>query len=340
MFTLKLIRYITLIFITFFVIQFGKAYSRSSSGAGASTHIPIGARAEALGGAFVAVANDSSAFYHNPAGITIPSWSYLSLNAQRLPMDNYFGTVVFTHSPGPEGNWAFGIAGNFLYYKDIMKYDSTGNQLGKATNYSDSGYITIARKFGENENFRMGFNLKFINEKLDNVSAYGGGFDFGALLSVSFIDIGIMLQDIFTIEKFSNRSDSIYLDRFIKIGIATSISDNFKISLQVDKNLSSTADKVIFRMGSYFRLWAGKSNLDIKLDNLDNLDNIKEDLNKAFVKKEFREELYLNVGYGDNKLGFGITIKKWKMKFDLSTKFEELYFDKMTILFAMDIPLY
>lgn len=50
--------------------------SRRGTSAGAMLEIGIGARAEALGGAFVAVANDPSAIYWNPAGIAgIPTMS-------------------------------------------------------------------------------------------------------------------------------------------------------------------------------------------------------------------------------------------------------------------------
>jgi hypothetical protein len=44
--------------------------TRRGSTAGAMLEIGVGARAEAMGGAFVAIAEDPSALYWNPAGIT------------------------------------------------------------------------------------------------------------------------------------------------------------------------------------------------------------------------------------------------------------------------------
>ncbi len=50
-------------------LQYDTDVSRRGTSAGAMLEIGVGARAEALGGAFVAVADDPSALYWNPAGI-------------------------------------------------------------------------------------------------------------------------------------------------------------------------------------------------------------------------------------------------------------------------------
>src|SRR5207248_2112805 len=46
-------------------------HAQSSSYAGASLEIPIGSRSLALGGAYVGLANDESAFHWNPAGVSL-----------------------------------------------------------------------------------------------------------------------------------------------------------------------------------------------------------------------------------------------------------------------------
>ncbi|MBN1352028.1 PorV/PorQ family protein [candidate division KSB1 bacterium] len=51
-------------------LAYDKNISRRGTSAGAMLEIGVGARAEALGGAFVAVADDPSALYWNPAGIS------------------------------------------------------------------------------------------------------------------------------------------------------------------------------------------------------------------------------------------------------------------------------
>jgi len=51
-------------------LQYDTNVSRRGTSAGAMLEIGVGARAEALGGAFVAIANDPSALYWNPAGIS------------------------------------------------------------------------------------------------------------------------------------------------------------------------------------------------------------------------------------------------------------------------------
>lgn len=67
--------------------------NRRGTTAGAMLEIGVGARAEALGGAFVAIADDPSALYWNPAGITnIPTLSLQATKTNWL-VDTEFNTV-------------------------------------------------------------------------------------------------------------------------------------------------------------------------------------------------------------------------------------------------------
>ncbi|HEO64345.1 MAG TPA: hypothetical protein ENI73_00595 [Spirochaetes bacterium] len=304
---------------------------------------PIGTRATAMGGAFVAVADDPSAIFHNPAGLATLEWSYLSLHLQKIPLNKYSGTISLVSPPDKTGKWAYGFAGRFQTGLGIQGYDAVGNKTKKLTNYSNAAYFSIARKFGKLDNFSLGVNLKGIYEKLDSIDGYGGGMDVGALIKVSFLNIGVMVEDVFTVEKFTSRNELIYYDRILKMGVSTNLSKEniWKISVQIDKNLS-TSNKAIFRVGGYFKLWQGKGDIDYSLENLRNFedDNFEKNFDKIIKdpKKEFKEELFFNIGFGGGNLGLGWTLKIWGVKFDLASSFPELDWDKTNVLFTLDIP--
>ena len=317
-----------------------QSYPLSPTGSGAFSRIPLGARAMALGGAFVAVADDASTFYHNPAGAAKLSWSYLSLHGQKHLMDDYLESISFIHSPGEKGNWAFGVAAYLFTPTEIESYNSLGNAIDTPLNYSGLGYVTVARKFGKKDGISIGLNGKFITENLGSVSSTGGGVDLGILMPVSFIDIGMMIQDVFTIESFDNRTEPVYFDRILKVGFATNISEknNWKIAFQFDKNLSHDSD-VIVRVGLFVKLWQGKGG---KIDyNLRDLSSIEESFKKILEdKKDFDEAIYLNMGYGDGFVSSGLSMNIWRLKIDLTASLSTLDWNSTIFLANIDIPLY
>jgi len=67
--------------------------TRRGSTAGAMLEIGVGARAEAMGGAFVAIAEDPSALYWNPAGITKIKKLSLQITKTNWFVDTYFNVV-------------------------------------------------------------------------------------------------------------------------------------------------------------------------------------------------------------------------------------------------------
>ncbi len=112
----------------------GRAYktdvSRSGTAAGDMLEIGVGARAEALGGAFVSIANDPSALYWNPAGITQIS----SVSAQFMRL-NWFVETTFNAFdmvvPIAPINWSLGFHLAMLDYgeapvRTVFRPEGTG----------------------------------------------------------------------------------------------------------------------------------------------------------------------------------------------------------------------
>lgn len=326
-------RLLFVIFFLFVSFQSLSVFAEKTTGATSFLKQQIGSRSASMGHAFTAVADDASAFYHNPAGIASLNWSYLSIHGQKIPSDRYMGTLSFVDGPSKESTLSFGFALQTLY-------DNTSQTAANSTDMSNVVYFTIAKAFGESEAFKLGANIKGIYETLGSETAYGGGLDLGTLVSVSFINMGVMIQDFFTVE--STDSGLVYADKILKLGLATNLSNSnaFKISLQIDKNLSST-NKAIFRIGGYVKLWQGSGDIDYGLDGTKGFeDNFSKILSDSTSGKSFTDELYLNFGYGDSEIGLGLTLKYWGLKFDLSASFPKLFWRDTTLLFTMDIPLY
>ncbi len=320
----------------------GKLFSNNTTGAGELSKTPLGARPVALGEAFVGIADDSSAFYYNPAGLANLSWSYLSIHTQKNPFNRYSGALSFIHSPGEDGSWAFGVSTRFMAFPGIKLYDSTGSNTGTSMPNSGIGYVSIAKRFGKIDSFSIGLNGKFIMDKMVSENGLGGGIDLALKSNINlfgklFLVAGAMLQDAFTVEKFDSRGKLTYFDRVLKIGLSIQ-SPAFVISFQIDKNLS-ISDKAVFRIGTYLKLWQGKGKVDFGFNKIQDLE--KQDLSQVTKpKKEFQDELFFNIGYGGGFIGAGFTLKIARIKFDLTGSFSELNWNNTNLLFTVEIPLY
>ncbi len=200
-----------------------KGYS-SNEGAGTSAYtflrVGVGARAQAMAGAMVGLADDEYAGYYNPAGL-----------AQLVPIteiENEFGEVKEV-----EGNISKYFASEYNnYIADIqsgyvtfIKRQGYGGMLGFSIDYFNYGTfdetdvnnintgtfsasdIAFALNFGQrvNRNFYWGISGKFIYEKLQDYSSDGLGLDGGILyklddkrtrLGATIKNIGVQLRGL------------------------------------------------------------------------------------------------------------------------------------------------
>jgi len=143
--------------------------------------IGAGARAIALGGAFVAVADDASAGYWNPAGLAQLPGPVISL-ADRVPaMDTDYAHLAFA-SP----IWRLGFLGlSTIYYScgDVGMYDSHGVNIGTLTDREAALILSYAYSLNQ---LSLGANAKYVYQDMadEYVSATSDGI--GADISVLY----------------------------------------------------------------------------------------------------------------------------------------------------------
>ena len=181
--------------------------------AGEFIAIGVGGRALGLGGAYAALANDVTAGYWNPAGLSGILYPEIT-----LMHDERFGDLVnydygaFALPVGKNSTLAFsvirlGVDGIPDTRNALI--DNNGNGIFDGADRLDYSkisyfnaadwalYFSYAKKTGEN--FSYGANLKLIRRNVADTSATGIGFDLG--LQYFFSDkftIGVNLQDATT----------------------------------------------------------------------------------------------------------------------------------------------
>ena len=182
--------------------------------AGEFMAIGVGGRPLGMGGAYVAVVNDVTAGYYNPAGLARINYPQITLmhDARFGNLENY--DYVGVAIPF-DNDMSFGLSIMRLAIDGIPDtrnalYDANGNGVlninedrldySKITEFSNQDwafYLTFAKR--QAENFNYGVNIKIIRRTIAEYSAWGVGFDAGAWYSpMEKLYLGANLQDITT----------------------------------------------------------------------------------------------------------------------------------------------
>ena len=139
--------------------------------------IPVGSRMSALGGAGVSEAVGAEALYWNPAGAAYYQGTEVMFTNLQYIADiavNYFAATTSIEDFGTIGISAKVMGFGDIYKTTIDEPRGTGEIF--APSYSVIGF-TYSRRFTDRVSF--GATAMLINEKIEQLSATGVGFDFG-----------------------------------------------------------------------------------------------------------------------------------------------------------------
>lgn len=146
--------------------------------------IGVGARAIALGGSFVAEANDLSALYWNPAGLSQLQGGAVDLSRTQYIADIDYSYAAFGFNLGNMGTVAASLI--FLDSGD-MRVRTTSRPEGTGELFKVQDYalqFSYARAL--TDNFAIGTTVKYISETIWHSTASATAFDIGILFTTPF----------------------------------------------------------------------------------------------------------------------------------------------------------
>ncbi|MEG8946534.1 PorV/PorQ family protein [Rosettibacter firmus] len=298
-----------IIFILFFLLP-ALIYSQTVIGkyAGEFLSIGVGGRALAMGGSQVAIVNDITSGYWNPAGL-----AYLDYPQISLMHEEHFGNLV-NYNYGAiaipyENDMSFGLSIIRLSIDGIPDtrnaiYDANGDGIldihddmpdySKITEFNNSDWafiLSFAKRY--NENFFWGANVKIIRREIAEFSATGIGFDIGALYTpVDNLFLGLNFQDVTTTLISWNTGRNELITPTLKLGTAYSLNilgGNFLPALDFDIRFENRKYASNFNIGP-----------------------VSFDLHTG-IEYNYKNILSIRAGYSDLKqitLGAGIKLPK------------------------------
>ncbi|MFH1198173.1 MAG: PorV/PorQ family protein [bacterium] len=309
--------------------SFAQSVSKVGTTAGGFLGIDVGPRGNGMGGAYVSVANDATAMYWNPAGIAkIKNFQATFSNTNWIAdlSFNYAGAVLSLGNLGTVGVSATFLTMDQMERTTIANPDGTGEMF-------DAGCYAVGLSYARDltEQFSIGFNVKFVNERMYHSNANGFALDVGALFDTQFhgLKLGMSITNYGTKMQLDGQ------DLQIQYDIDPSVSGN-----NSNINAKLATDKfdlpLMFRVGVSMDVLKGlaNSNLILSVDALHPSDDVEYvNLGGEWV---FMDMFSLRAGYkqlfaedSEQGLNFGGGVKY--TTFDTTT----LYFDYSYVDFGV-----
>lgn len=281
--------------------------------------IGVGGRATAMGGAFVAVSDDASALYWNPAGITsIKKNEIISTHSEWLAgLDfNYLGAVFNFEKIG---NVGFALT-MLNVPKMLVRTEEFQEGTGETFDAADIAFgITYASSVGER--FSVGGTVKFIQQRIWHTKSRAIAVDLGTKYKTDFLGgmvIGATIYNFGSDMKMQGRDLRTFVD---PDPIGEGNNDRVPVNFETD----SWSLPLNFQFGIAFEpLKTPMHNILIAIDALhpsSNYESVNIGGEYGFQKRVFLrggyEALFLkdveagvNAGFGVNqKLSSGLLAK-------------------------------
>ncbi|MFH1097033.1 MAG: PorV/PorQ family protein [Candidatus Desantisbacteria bacterium] len=179
--------------------------------------VGVGARAIGMGEGFSSIADDTSAIYYNPAGLTSIRCPLISTSYNKWIGNLSYGAVTYVNPCFKQS--AIGISAVYLGTDGIPRYDST-TLLGEYKAYDMS--LNLAYAFRFSHGISLGINVKGIQEKIDDEETSGFAVDFGQLyhLPIDGLSLSSVIQNV-----GPNMEAGYKLPTLYKLGIAYQFPD-------------------------------------------------------------------------------------------------------------------
>jgi hypothetical protein len=190
---------------------------------GISLQQAIGARAQGMGDAFTAVADDATSIYWNVGGLSQNNGIQATASYFQGLVDSSFGQLVYNQKIEPLGNIGLGLV---MMRGGMVSLDMPDG--GEKNVESQRDFIgDLAYAVNVDKNWGIGLGLKILNSTLaEEVSATAFGADVGVLYSVinQRLSLGATLQNIGTGIKYKSEVDP--MPTTLRCGVAYAVPIN------------------------------------------------------------------------------------------------------------------
>jgi hypothetical protein len=160
--------------------------------------IGMGARSVGMGGAYVSLADDGSALYWNPAGLSQTTGMRLDVSHVSWLDDASYQYASFATPLG--SNASVGLA----LEQGSLSWDNTGDGTFEAGDFS--GVVGYGRRL--RPNLGVGGSLKYLSSSLGDASASSYAFDIGAVYTLSrSVRVGAAVRNLGPGLTFEGESD-------------------------------------------------------------------------------------------------------------------------------------
>lgn len=176
--------------------------------------IGVGARPTAMAGAFVSIAEGAEAGYWNPAGLT--QTENIQLTAMHL---QWSSDIMYEYIAFARNFENLGTFGASIFYLNIGEFDARdefGQPLPGFSAYDVCGMVSFGRAI--NDQFNLGANIKFFQEKIGDDNALGYAMDIGGLYSLDKLSFGLNFQNLSMKMKFDQ--EEFYLPMSAQLGVS------------------------------------------------------------------------------------------------------------------------
>jgi len=241
-----------------------KVFAQAEAGV-PSLIIPPGARANGMGEAYVALAQDATAAWWNPGGLAFVKNRQLAFMHTRLvpdlASDVYYEFLGYSNEISGVGTFSISLV--YLTYGESIATNDQGEQLGTFDSWEGSVVASFA--IPVSDNFGLGMSMKFIHvdyapdiftTERQSGSGSSVALDAGALLTddESGFSMGIAVTNIGPDISFIDHEQSDPLPFTLRTGVAYRLMDdevnNVIVALDIEQSLVWLSDKDIDRARS------------------------------------------------------------------------------------------
>ncbi len=169
----------------------GESYGQDKVGSTAAQFLGItsGARASAMGSAYVALSDDASGMYWNPAGLARSNNSLVSFSNMNWFVDTQIQDASVIIDGNEKGKFALSVRG--INYGDI-NVTTIERPEGTGERFTPKD-LTIAFSYSRfvTERFSLGATGRYVQQKIWNESALGFAIDLGMIYTTNFKNLKI-----------------------------------------------------------------------------------------------------------------------------------------------------